>query len=568
MAAEASQYVVDFPTLWVVPDWIETHCVVPDRDRKGKPFVMYDWQLWCTINHYRVKPGAKRGQLATAFFYRRTQVVAPQKTGKGPWAAAILAAEARGPVVFDGFAEGGEFYDCADHGCGCGWVYEYAEGEPMGRPWATPLIQLTATSDDQTANVYEPLKAMLRYGAFDGVTVGEEFSRLPNDGKVETVTSSALSRLGNPIIFALQDETGLYTDQNKLRKVAETQRRGAAGMGGRSMETTNPPDPSEDSVAQRTMESKRPDIFKFWRNPDMEPSLRHSDGKPYKFSVARERRAILRFVYAGSLNTDVIRVEDDGTKVYGHVDLDSIDAECLELMEKDPGQAERFYGNRKVAGLGTWIARESWDTRTQPQEVPDGTSVVVGFDGSDIDDWTGFRCETRDGYQFTPTFPDGRPMIWNPADYPNHQVPRLEVTAGLDHIASTYNMVRVYADPPYWTTEIDSWAEKHGDKVVIRWYTQRDKPMHAAAERLVMDVAKQGSTFTHDACDTTGQHIANARKSPRLNGRYVLSKPGDGRKIDMAIPSILAHEAAGDVTAAGWPELATSGISTAMYGFN
>ena len=92
--------------------------------------------------------------------------------------------------------------------------------------------------------------------------------------------------------------------------------------------------------------------------------------------------------------------------------------------------------------------------------------------------------------------------------------------------------------------------------------------MHSAAERLVMDVVKSDSTFTHDGCDVTGQHVANARKSPRLSGRYVLSKPGDGRKIDMAIPSILAHEAAGDVTAAGWPELAASGISTAMYGFN
>jgi hypothetical protein len=80
------------------------------------------------------------------------------------------------------------------------------------------------------------------------------------------------------------------------------------------------------------------------------------------------------------------------------------------------------------------------------------------------------------------------------------------------------------------------WAEEYGDKVVIRWYTQRPKPMHAAAERLLTDVGKADSTFTHDGCDSPRQHIGNARKSPRLNGRYVLAKPGDGRKIDMAIP--------------------------------
>ncbi|HKY58369.1 MAG TPA: hypothetical protein VJL80_10050, partial [Aeromicrobium sp.] len=531
-AATDAAYVVDFPTLWVVPDWIEAHCVVPDRDRKGQPFVMYEWQLWCTVNHYRVKPDAKPGQLASAFHYRRSQVVAPQKTGKGPWAAAIISAEARGPVIFDGWAKGGELYECADHGCGCGWYYEYAAGEPMGRPWATPLIQLTATSDDQTANVYDPLKAMLRYGQFDDVTVGEEFSRLPNDGRIETVTSSALSRLGNPIIFALQDETGLYTDANKLRKVAETQRRGAAGMGGRSMETTNPPDPSEDSVAQRTMESKRPDIFRFWRNPDEEPSLRRTDGSKFRFTVARERRKILEFVYAGSLTTDVVRVEDDGTEVYGHVDLDTVEAEALELMEKDPGQAERFYGNRMIAGHGVWCVPERWNARKKPRTVKAKTQVVVGFDGSDTDDWTGFRCETREGYQFTPTFPDGRPMVWDPAKH-DGKVPRAEVSAGLAHIMTSYSVVRVYADPPYWESECDAWAESYGEDVVIRWYTKRPTQMHAAAERLHVDLGKSDSTFWHDGCEITQKHVEAAHKTPRPSadqpGRYILRKPGDGR---------------------------------------
>lgn len=549
MATGPDEYVVDFKTLWVAIDWTESHCVVPDRDQKGQPFRHYDWQLWCAVNWYRIKPSARLGQLATAFLYRRMQIVAPQKTGKGPLSAAFIKAQAAGPVLFDGWAEGGEVYSCADHGCDCGWDYVYEPGEAMGRPWATPLIQLTATSDDQTDNVYDPLKAMFRYGPDANLfNVGEEFTRLPNDGKVETVTSSALSRLGNPIIFANQDETQLYNDSNKLRKVAETQRRGAAGMGGRSIETTNPWDPSEDSVAQRTYESKRPDIFKFYRNPDLEPSLRHPDGTPFKFTVARERRKILKYVYAGS----------------EHVDLDGIEAEALELMERDPGQAERFYGNLIRAGLGTWCPRETWDLRKAPQAVAEGTQVVVGFDGSDVDDWTGFRCETRDGYQFTPAFPGGTPMIWNPAAFPGHQIPRLEVDAGMDHIMATYKVARVYADPPYWESECDRWAERYDEKVVLRWYTRRVVQMWCAAERLLTDVRKRDSGFSHDGCETTGLHISAAKKSPRglvqpgetrTGMKYVLTKPGDGRKIDMAIPSILAHEAHGDVTAAGWPEL-------------
>jgi hypothetical protein len=460
-------------------------------------------------------------------------VVAAQKTGKGPFAAVIVCGEAVGPVLFAGWAEGGEIYRCSDHGCQCGWSYVYDEGEPMGMPWPTPLIQLLATSEDQVDNVYRPLQAMAR-GPYlsEQMRVGESFIRLPNDGRIDVVTSSAQSRLGNPITFALQDETQLYTAQNKLIKVAETMRRGLAGMGGRSMETTNCWDPGEQSVAQRTYEAKASDVFKFYEHPPTDLS----------WSRKAERRKILEFNYAGS----------------PHVPIQQVQAEAEELNENDPGQAERFYGNRIVSGHGVWMDAERWTKRAKPHDVEPGTQITAGFDGSDVDDWTGFRCETRDGYQFTPTFPDGRPMIWDPAKF-GGKVPRAEVSAGLAHIAATYNLVRLYGDPPYWESDMDSWAEEHGEDVVIRWYTKRPTQMHAAAERLYTDLGKADSAFWHDGCTTTRDHVLAAHKTPRPTadtpGRYILRKPGDGRKIDMAIPSILAHEAWGDVTAAGWPEV-------------
>jgi hypothetical protein len=74
--------------------------------------------------------------------------------------------------------------------------------------------------------------------------------------------------------------------------------------------------------------------------------------------------------------------------------------------------------------------------------------------------------------------------------------------------------------------------------------------MHDAAERLLTDINKADSGFTHDGCTDTALHIRNARKASRLNGRYVLTKPGDGRKIDLAVCSIICHEAWGDATAA------------------
>lgn len=526
------QYTVDFPTLWIVPAWTQRHCIVSDGFRKGQAFRPYNWQLWCTLNHYRVKPRAKafddndyptRG---AAFYYRRTQVVGPQKTGKGPWSATQVCAEAVGPVLFAGWAEGGEVYDCADHGCNCRWKYPYRPGEPMGMPWPTPLIQLLATSEDQVDNVYRPLQGMARGPRLSGqMRVREGFIRLPNDGIIEVVTSSAQSRLGNPLIFCIQDESQLYNDTNKMRKVAETMRRGAAGMGGRSMETTNPWDPAEDSVAQRTYEATARDVFKFYEPPPANLS----------FANKAERRKILVYNYAGS----------------PHASIDLIEAEAAELAEKDPGQAERFYGNRIVAGLGAWCVGDSWRDRGDRREIGKKTQIVFGLDGSDTDDWTVIRAETQDGHQFTPRYgPDRRKTIWNPADF-GGQVPRLEVDAAFDELMKYFDVIRAYVDPPYWESEIDAWAARYGEKRVVRFETYRPVQMHAAAERLLTDVNKADSGFTHDECEITEAHVRNARKAARLNNRYVLAKASPSQKIDACVASIIVHEAAGDVTAAG-----------------
>lgn len=541
---EPAEFVVNFPTLFVAVDWVEAHCVIPDGFRRGYPFEMYDWQAWCTLNHYRVRGDAawipEAPLRSTAFFYRRSLVIAPQKTGKGPWSATGVALEAVGPALFAGWAGKGDGYACSDHGCGCGWEYEYAPGEPMGMRWPTPLIQITATAEDQTDNIYRPLQAMIRLGPLgDLVRVGEEFIRIGDEGRIDVVTSSAQARLGNPVTYVPQDETGIWTKENKMVHVADTQRRGLAGMQGRASETTNAFDPTQRSVAQMTYQSQLRDIFKFHRPP------------PNHLSYANkaERRRIHAFVYRGST----------------HVNLDAIEGDAVELIEKgDLAQAERFFGNRMRAGGGVWLDAEKWAMRKKPAEVPDGTAVVLGFDGSDVDDWTAIRAETQDGYQFTPTYgPNGakQPTIWNPADW-DGQVPRLEVAEAVAELMTRYRVVRMYADPPYWPTEIDDWAAKYGEKKVVRWHTARPIQMQAAADRLHTDVVKAESQFSHDGCPLTEAHVEATHKRPRPGGtkenpRYVLTKPEDGRKIDACVASILCHEAAGTVTAVKeWPRKA------------
>lgn len=542
------EFVVDFPTLgdlWSA--WIEAHCRVPDRHERGAPFREYDWQFWCTANDGRVREDAVQPDLNSpllnqAFVFRRSQVIAPQKMGKGPWTAARVALAAVGPSEFLGWAVEGDYYSCADYGCSCGWVWEYEPGEPMGRRHPSPLIQLMATSDDQVDNIWRQLVSMIHLGplktllrpTMNYIRVLDGSGNAEMD-RIDRVTASAQSRLGQPISAAFFDESGLYTPANKLIRVANTMRRGAAGMGGRSFETTNAFNPAEASYAQVTLESQAADIFKYWRNPDV--ALRREDGKPFSFRNRRERRKILEYVYKGA----------------EHISLASIEAEAAELMVTNPEDAERFFGNRLVRGAGRFIEEAVWDDQTTVVDVPDGAEVAGGMDGSLSNDWTAIRLETKDGHRFTPSYgPDSRPTVWDPAEW-GGLVPRGEVAAAVDEIVRRYKVRRFYVDPRHWETQVDEWAAKHGEEVFIQWPTHSISRMHGALDRFVVDLTVE-RTITHDSCLFTKQHALNAIRVAKPGERYILGKPSEHEKIDVLMSDVLAHEAAADVRAVGWPD--------------
>lgn len=513
-------YPGEFPSLgWSIGEWIEGHCVIPDNDHIGEPYLLTD-EMWTFLAwHYRLRPDATEDGWQAAWTFRRSQLVRPQKWGKGPLTAAMTCAEALAPVRF------------------AGWD---ADGEPVGRPWVTPWIQITATSEDQTDNIWRSLVPMIELGPLADLIPDTGATRInvPGGGVIEPVTNSGRARLGQRITFAPQDETHCWLEANGGWKLSDTQRRNLSGTGGRAVETTNGWDPSEQSVAQRTSESRVKDVYRDHRMPPR-PSLKNK----------AERRRSLRVAYGDSMTARA------GSPVKPWVNIDRIDAEAVEIAEKDPGQAIRYYWNIPDAGSGTWIDKEKWDALKRPRTVERGTAIVMALDGSDTDDWTVIRAETADGYQFTPTYgPDGTSTIWNPAEH-GGQVPRLEVATAVDWLMDYFSVVRFYFDPPDWKTEGDGWAAKYGEKRVIRWETYRTVQMHSAAERLLTDVGKADSGFHHDDCPVTSVHVGNARKSPRPSSRYVLKKASPNQKIDSCVTSIICREAAGDVTAAKlWPK--------------
>ena len=100
-----------------------------------------------------------------------------------------------------------------------------------------------------------------------------------------------------------------------------------------------------------------------------------------------------------------------------------------------------------------------------PEPAP-GTSICLGFDGSDVDDWTALRAETKDGFQFTPRYgPDRLPTIWNPGNF-GGRIPRPEVIGAIEEVIDRFEVARGYFDPPRWETDVEALALKHGERVV------------------------------------------------------------------------------------------------------
>lgn len=538
--------------MYVVLDWIERHCVIPSGFRTGAPFQLYRYQAEYLRDFYRVREAAvwdpANPLKASAFAFRRALQVGPQKIGKDPREAAQITVEGVGPALFAGFAGTDEGYVCRDHGCPCGWEYAYDPGEPKGMRWPTPLIQITAVSEDATGNTWDALRPMIELGPLSDVIrhTGEEMIRLPGigDAKIETVTASAPSRLGQPLTFASQGEAGLYTQRNGMFKVAETQRRNLAGMGGRSSATTNAWDPAEQSYAQLTWEAVHPSDPA--RKPLADVLVQYVQPPAgLSFTDRRERRRILRHVYHETLR-------EKG----GHVELDDIEAEATELLTRDPAQAMRFFGNMLVKGGGRAFDVSLWDRRRAAREhdVPKGALITIGADGAvSRDHFPLIATEVASGYQW--------PLaIFRPEEH-GGRIPLDVVTAVVRQAFGDFDVWRLYGDPPYIQELLDAWAGEFGRDRIIEWPTNRPRIMALATRS--WDEAIAGGSMSHcpashPLCETFSWHVANAARHEtgyRDDGGVLWyaekGEPNSPDKIDSVPAAILSWEARNDAIAAG-----------------
>lgn len=490
---------------WQALAWTAEWLRQPDGPNAGGPWRYTDEQARFLLWWYALD---ERGR----FVYRRGMLRRLKGWGKDPVGATLCAIELCGPCRFGGWD---------------------AAGEPVAIEHPSPWVITAAVSLDQTKNTMRLFPSLFSDDALAeyGIDLGKEIV-YTRSGMLEAVTSSPRALEGKRTTFSLKNETHHWLESNDGLAMADVIARNntkARGGDARSLAISNAHNPGEGSDAELDYEAYLAMATGRGQQDFLYDSIEAPDG--IDITDAEQVRQGLIAARGGSV----------------WLDLDRHVAEILDPRTRE-GMARRFYFNQVVAGDDAWLRRPEWDDLAAPRVVEPGTPIVVGFDGSDSDDWTALRAETQDGYQFTPAFADGKPMIWDPAQHGGY-MPRGEVNAAVADLFERYRVVRMYCDPPYWQSEIDEWAARYGEKVVVRWATYRTRQMAESLERFRTDVLS--SSLSHDGCQITSQHVQNAHADHRPQGVLIRKDKSVSRnKIDAVMSSALAHEAAYDVTAA------------------
>ena len=185
----------------------------------------------------------------------------------------------------------------------------------------------------------------------------------------------------------------------------------------------------------------------------------------------------------------------------------------------------------------TWLPHGAWDVLSDPREIPDGTDVVLGFDGSFNGDCTAIVAVSVE------EVPHIMPVaVWEKPDEADAswQIPVLEVEDAIRAAATRWQVLEIACDPYRWARTFQV-LDDEGLPVVT--FPQTASRMTPATTRFFESVVN--STLTHNGDARLARHIANAQlRTDNRGSRFAKEAKGSKRRIDLAVSSVMALERA------------------------
>lgn len=532
----------EFPTLgYLVADWMEAYLLRPDTDTY-EPFIPTQEQLEFLVELYRLDPDSGKRLRHRAVLSRS------RGWGKSPFLAAVGAAEAMGPVLCDGWD---------------------ADGQPVGVPWSTlrtPIVQICATTDDQTANTWIPLLEMLRGSEAEShyeLDVMDSFVSMPR-GRIETRTSSATSIKGARAVCAIMDQTETWVPGNGGPRLARTLRNNATKLGGVTIETPNAFTIGENSVAEQT--ARHVELVKAGKTkPEVALSLIYDHREaPIDTDIADRDSLIhgLRVAYGDSSDHPGGCLIHDPPCTPGWVPIDRVATDFWDT-DSDPAEMCADFLNQIAAASDAWVTQpELRAIADYDKKISSNEPITLGFDGSE-----GRKIGIADstvliGYSVTQKhlFKIG---VWSQPDGPvgeGWQPPKLEIEQKVRETFDKYNVVGFYADASAgWAGEVKAWEARYSKRLKAKIssnepirYPQRNVSKTCEAFAQLLSAIRQ-EQITYDGSPDLTAHFLNARRQTRQAG-YILVKPADDQdysKIDATWGAMFAYRAGLDAVGKG-----------------
>lgn len=494
-------------------DWIETFLVHGPGDVEGEPIDLDDEFAAFVIRCYLLlKLGNRK--------IRRAVISRMKGRAKSELAAFLACVEALGPCRFSHFAEAGEVSY---------WGYEYAEGEPVGKPVKRPEVLCFATELGQAGNTYDAILYMLDpetcspelLAEFGRIDVGLTRINLPGGGSIKPEAAADSSADGGKSTFCIFDESHLWVlprlkrlHQVVLRNLLK--RKIASGW---ALETTTMYAPGENSVAEGTHEYAKAVAEGRLKDAGLLFDHREAAAK-WDPEKRRDRLAGLKEVYGPAA---------------AWMDLEAI---CDSWDDPQTSHAEwiRYWFNRPVSLQGQWLSQVAWDECGVARAIPDGAHVVLALDGSFSGDSTALiAVEIGEFPHITVA------GLWEkvPGDT-EWRVDYLEVEDAIRTAALKWHVAEVTADPHLWARSLQVLAEE-GFNVVE--FPQSPSRMTPATKRF-MDMVNTRA-LTHDKDVALSRHMSNAVLKVSSRGTHLYKEHKNStRHIDLAIAAVMGVERA------------------------
>jgi phage terminase large subunit-like protein len=227
----------------------------------------------------------------------------------------------------------------------------------------------------------------------------------------------------------------------------------------------------------------------------------------------------------------------------------SLENVLADLSQMTEFEFRRYHLNQWVNAPEQWLPPNRWAALAVDRPPPpDGTPVVLGFDGS----------YSRDSTAIVGATLEERPHIfvvgaWERGDDPSWHVDVLDVEAAIQEACRRWQVRRIGCDPPLWQRSMKVLEE--AGLPVIAWPSHQAAHMVPACAQFYDAVMNGG--LTHDGDPRLARHIANARVKIDSRGARITKDHKDSvHHIDLAVAAVIALDLAiRERTGGGWRPL-------------